>query len=67
VRLSACSKCGEKHQRHTVCENCGTYRGKQYRDVLKKLTKKEKKAKQEELQAQEEKSGKLDAESLSQK
>lgn len=66
-RLSACSKCGEKHVRHTVCANCGTYRGKQYVDVLKKLNKKEQKKKQEELKEQEEKKGGLDPAKLSQK
>jgi len=67
VRLSACDKCGEKHKRHAVCLNCGTYRGKEYLDVLKKLTKKEKKAKQKELEEQQEKQGALDPEALSQK
>jgi len=66
-RLSSCSKCGEKHIRHTVCKNCGTYRGKQYIDVLKKLNKKEKKQKQEELKNQEEGKETLDPARLSQK
>lgn len=32
-RISACEKCSELKMRHTVCEACGTYRGKQYIDV----------------------------------
>ncbi len=34
---------------HTVCPNCGTYKGRQVIDVLKKLDKKQKKAKEAEL------------------
>lgn len=49
-----CEKCGELRIHHTVCENCGTYKGRQVIDVLKKLTKKEKKQKEKELAQQEE-------------
>tara|TARA_Y100000310_G_scaffold273705_1_gene289353 strand:- start:40628 stop:40801 length:174 start_codon:yes stop_codon:yes gene_type:complete len=38
---------------HRICENCGTYRDKEYIDVLAKLDKKEKKAKTKELAEQE--------------
>lgn len=27
--LSTCSNCGATHQRHTICPECGSYRGKQ--------------------------------------
>jgi large subunit ribosomal protein L32 len=68
VRMSTCGKCGEAHVRHKICLNCGTYKGREYVDVLKKLTKKEKKEKEKELAAQEgAKTDKLDAEKLSQK
>lgn len=50
VRLSRCLKCGLEHQRHTVCSNCGTYRGREVIDVLAKLGKKERKAKERELE-----------------
>ena len=51
--LIACAKCGKEVLPHTLCMNCGTYRGKELIDVLEKLNKKEKKAKQKELAAQE--------------
>ena len=48
VRLSKCSNCGAMHLRHTMCEKCGTYRGKKIVDmtaaVAKKVTKSNKKA-----------------------
>ncbi len=45
VRLSVCGKCGEKHLRHHVCTNCGTYRGKMVIDVSARIAKKETKRK----------------------
>ena len=50
ANLSACQKCGEQKLSHTVCPNCGTYNKHQVIDVLKKLTKKEKKLKEKELE-----------------
>ncbi len=38
---------------HTICLNCGCYKGKEIIDVLKKLTKREKKKKQKEIAAKE--------------
>ena len=65
----ACPKCGKEVLPHTMCENCVTYRGKEMVDVLSKLTKKERKQKEKELQAQgsaeEKPSGELSAEQLS--
>ncbi len=54
VRLSRCIKCGAEHRRHTMCLNCGTYRGKEVVDVLAKLGKKERKLKERELERGEE-------------
>jgi large subunit ribosomal protein L32 len=28
-RMAVCSQCGHKHLPHRVCENCGTYRGRE--------------------------------------
>lgn len=36
--------------KHRLCENCGTYREKKYIDVLAKLSKKDRKEKEKELQ-----------------
>jgi large subunit ribosomal protein L32 len=50
----ACKKCGKEVLSHTLCMNCGTYKGREIIDVLAKLDKKQKKQKQKELAAQEE-------------
>lgn len=34
---------------HHICANCGFYKGREAVDVLKKLTKKERKAKEKEI------------------
>ncbi len=47
--LSVCPKCGKPVLPHTVCMNCGYYKGRQIIDVLAKLTKKEKKKKEREM------------------
>jgi len=44
-----CKKCGTEILPHTLCLNCGTYNGREIIDVLKKLTKKERKKKEKEL------------------
>ena len=33
IRLSVCSNCGEKHERHKVCLACGFYKGKKVLEV----------------------------------
>jgi len=53
LTLSLCPHCKEPVLPHMVCQNCGYYKGRQVIDVLKKLNKKEKKAKEKELGAQE--------------
>lgn len=45
-----CTKCGAAVQPHAVCKNCGFYKSREVVDVLKKLTKKERKAKEKELE-----------------
>ena len=56
--LTVCPKCGKKALPHTVCSNCGYYKGREVIDVLKKLNKKEKKQKEKELSGKE-KEGKV--------
>lgn len=56
--LGLCPKCQKPVLPHTACSNCGYYKGEEVIDVLKKLTKKERKHKEKELQVKEEKEGK---------
>lgn len=51
--LAKCKKCGKFILPHTVCQNCGTYKGREVIDVFKKLTKKEKKKKEKEMKVGE--------------
>ena len=51
--LTACSKCGKPVLSHTVCLNCGYYKGVEVIDVLKKLTKKERKKREKEMKVKE--------------
>jgi len=52
--LTTCQKCGKPVLGHTVCDNCGYYKGVEIIDTMKKLTKKEKKAKEKEISEGEE-------------
>lgn len=68
--LVKCPKCGKPRLSHSVCPNCGYYKGSEVVDVMKKLTRKEKKKKEKEIQGQEkeqEKSKPLTMEGLSKK
>ncbi len=42
IKLSTCPKCKKDVLPHTVCENCGTYKGKQVLKVKNALTDKKK-------------------------
>jgi large subunit ribosomal protein L32 len=52
-KFTACKKCGKSVLPHTLCVNCGTYRGREVIDVLASLDKKQRKQKRKELAAQE--------------
>ena len=72
--LSRCPKCGKPILSHSICWNCGYYKGREVVDVLKKLTKKERKKKEKEMKAKQEagkkegkKEGALSWEELSKK
>lgn len=63
--LIKCKKCGEPTLPHTVCKNCGFYKGQEVINVLKKTDKKEKKRK--ETVEKSEKEENLSMNSLSKK
>jgi len=55
--LTACPKCGKSVLPHTICLNCGTYKGREVIDVLAKLSKKEKKQREKELKVKKKTEG----------
>ena len=67
--LAKCKKCGKPVLSHTVCQNCGYYKGTEIINVLEKLNKKEKKIREKEIVAQQkkEKGKSLTMEELSKK
>jgi large subunit ribosomal protein L32 len=68
--LSLCPKCKKPVLPHTLCWNCGYYKGVEVIDVLKKLTKKERKKREKEMKSKEKEGGKakpLTMEELSRK
>ncbi|MGB2761919.1 MAG: 50S ribosomal protein L32 [Minisyncoccales bacterium] len=70
LTLVKCPKCGKSILAHTVCFFCGYYKNMEVIDVMKKLTKKEKKKKEKEIAAKEEQGKKakpLSMEELSKK
>ena len=46
--FAKCGNCSELKRRHMVCPSCGFYRGKKVLDLIKKVEKKQKKAKAKE-------------------
>ena len=48
LTLSLCEKCGSPKENHRACPSCGTYKGREVVNVLKKIEKKQKKAKRNE-------------------
>lgn len=53
AQFGSCKKCGKPVLPHIVCQNCGYYKGVEVIDVMKKLTKKEKKQKEKEMNMKE--------------
>ena len=51
--LALCPKCKKPVRPHTVCLNCGYYKGEEIIDVLAKLTKKERKQREKEIKEKE--------------
>lgn len=51
--LTKCPKCNKSVRPHTVCQNCGYYKGQEFINVLGKLSKKEKKMREKEMKAAE--------------
>ncbi len=50
--ITICQKCKKPVLPHTICKNCGYYKNRMVIDVLAKLSKKEKKQKENEIKAQ---------------
>lgn len=46
ISMITCPKCAQNIPPHTTCPNCGTYKGEEIINVLKKIDKKERKAKE---------------------
>ena len=54
--LNVCPKCKKPVLSHTVCLNCGFYKGEDVINVLAHLTKKDKKAREKEMKEAEKES-----------
>lgn len=52
-KLTTCPRCGKPVLPHIVCSACGYYKGREVIDIMKKLTKKERKKKEKEITAKE--------------
>ena len=51
--MSLCPKCCKEVLPHTVCWNCGYYKGKEVVNVLAKLDKKERRQREKEMKTKE--------------
>lgn len=65
--LTLCPKCSKPVLPHTLCKNCGFYKGREVIDVLKDLSKKERKKKEKEIAEKEQSQKPLTMEELSKK
>jgi len=48
--LTTCRKCNKSIRPHAICPYCGYYKGQEFINVLGKLTKKEKKLREKEME-----------------
>jgi large subunit ribosomal protein L32 len=70
AHLSLCPKCKKPVLSHTVCLNCGFYKGNEVINVLATLTKKDKKIREKEMkkvEQEQKKENPLTMEELSKK
>ena len=70
AHLNVCPKCKKPVLSHTVCLNCGFYKGNEVINVLANLTKKDKKIREKQIKEAEKENKKenpLTMEGLSQK
>jgi large subunit ribosomal protein L32 len=70
VALNVCPKCKKPVLSHTVCSNCGYYKGVEVINVMAELSKKEKKTREKEIKTAEKETKKespLTMENLSKK
>ena len=51
--LTTCQKCNAPVRPHIICKKCGFYKGREFINVLGKLTKKERKIKEKEMHRME--------------
>lgn len=58
VNFAVCPKCKEPVLAHHFCQACGTYNGREVIDVMAKLSKKERKAREKEMDKAGEKADK---------
>jgi large subunit ribosomal protein L32 len=56
VLLQSCKKCGKPVLPHTICKNCGFYKGRQVINLFSKLSKKDKKAREKDMKQKEKES-----------
>lgn len=47
IKLVPCAKCKTEIPSHMACPNCGTYKGREVIDTLKKINRQEKKQKEQ--------------------
>lgn len=53
LHLRACQRCKQPVPGHMACPNCGTYQGRDVIDVLRKLSKRERREKEKAQEKQQ--------------